>query len=110
MQAGKLDRRIQIQRATITQNDFGEEVHAWGQIAEVWAGVTPVSDTERFRGSQVGAEITTRFVVRYSGQARDVTAEDRIVYEGRVFDLVGIKELGRREGYEISAIAKADAA
>lgn len=107
-ESGKLDRRIVIQRATLVRNAFGEQIETWGTLKEVWAGVRPVSDGERMRAREVAAEITTRFVVRYSAQLSDLSPKDRVLYQGRVFDIIGLKELGRREGWEISANARAD--
>jgi SPP1 family predicted phage head-tail adaptor len=110
IEAGKLDRRIKVQRATVSRNEMGEEVAAWADVAEIWAGVTPVSDGEKFRAAQVGAEITSRFIVRHSSLTASISAEDRILYQGRVYDIQGSKEIGRREGYEITAGAQADVA
>jgi SPP1 family predicted phage head-tail adaptor len=105
MQAGKLDRRIAVERATTAKNDFGEEVPTWAPLSTVWAQVLPISDQERWRASEVSATVSTRFRIRWG---LGVTAEDRIVYEGRVYEISGVKELGRREGQEVTAAARAD--
>ena len=36
---GRMDRRIVIQRATLTTNNYGERAEAWGTLATVWADV-----------------------------------------------------------------------
>lgn len=109
MFAGNLDRRITIQRATYTQNALGEQIIAtWNTLATVWAEVMPVSDGERIRALEVSAEITTRFRIRYSSTVASVNPKDRISYDGRVYDISGVKEIGRREGLEITAAARAD--
>lgn len=105
MDAGKLDRRITVERATITTDAAGGEVQDWTAIATVWAEVLPISDGERWRASEVAAHVTTRFRIRWG---LGVTVEDRIVYEGRVYEIVGVKEIGRREGQEITAAARAE--
>lgn len=108
MRSARLDRRITIQRATYTQNGLGEQIPTWNTLATVWAEVMPVSDGERIRAMEVSAEITTRFRIRYSSTVASVNPKDRVAYDGRVYDIVGVKELGRRGGLEITANARAD--
>lgn len=108
MDAGNLDRRIQFQRATLTDNGF-EQVEAFANHGSpIWASKTDVSDGERLRADQVSANLTARFVVRWSSFTADLTPKDRITYAGETFDILGIKEIGRREGLEITAGAKVD--
>jgi head-tail adaptor len=56
----------------------------------------------------VQANITTRFVVRYSAFSAGITPVDRLTCEGQEFDIVGIKQIGRRDFLEITAAARAD--
>ena len=104
MDAGKLDRRVQFMRAS--SFDDGLQVRPSGFVPEggrVWASRRPVSDGERFRAGQVGSAITDRFQVRYSTLTAGITTADRLVCEGRTYAIAGIKEIGRREGFEITA-------
>lgn len=105
MEAGKLDRRIAIERAIKTTDAVGGEVLSWLPLATVWASVAPISDGERWRAAEVSAGVTTRFQIRWGAA---VTVEDRILYDGRVYEIVGVKEIGRREGQEITASARAE--
>lgn len=106
MRAGKLDRRITIQRATTTGTDgFGHPVMTWEDHVTVWAEVLSVSDGERWRAAEVAAHVTHRFRIRWGA---GVTAEDRVVYDGRTFEISGVKEIDRRVGQEITAAARAD--
>lgn len=109
MTAGNLDRRIQFQRYTMGDDGFSQ-VETWADHgAMIWAAKTDISDGEKWRASEVAASITTRFVVRYSTFSRDLTPKDRLTFEGRVFDIAGIKEIGdRRRWLEITAAARAD--
>lgn len=109
MQAGKLDRRITLQRASTTKNGFNEDVEAWGDIATVWASATPVSDAERVRTQQVGAVISMRFQIRFSTAVADLSPTDRLTYNGKTYNITAVKELGRREGLEITAATRSDA-
>lgn len=108
MDAGKLDRRLTLQRYGITYNEDNEPVEGFADLATVWASVQYASDGERVRAAEVGATITIRFQIRYSSTVASVNPKDRVVYDGKVFDISAVKELGRREGLEISAAAAAD--
>jgi SPP1 family predicted phage head-tail adaptor len=109
MKAGPLDRRLTIQHKTVTQNEFGEEVETWADLATVWCEMRDVSDGERVAAAEVAATITTRFRIRHSSTVADVNpGDDRLVFEGRIYDLWGVKRLGRREGLELTAAARAE--
>jgi SPP1 family predicted phage head-tail adaptor len=83
--AGKLDRRVQFRRATLADDGFGT-VETWGNHGSpVWASRKDVSDGERWRAGQVQANITTRFVVRYSAFSAGITPVDRLTCEGQEF-------------------------
>jgi len=109
MDAGSLDRLVQFQRATITDDGFSQVETFTAHGVPVWARKTDISDGERFRAGEVAANITTRFVVRWSDFTRDLSPKDRLTCEGRVYDISGIKEPeGRRQWLEITAAARAD--
>lgn len=104
MRAGNLDRRIRLERATTEENDFGAEVKAWALLAEVWARVEYGAGNEVRTDMEVKAEQRRTFSIRW----RELLVTDRIVYESRVWEILDIAELGRRDGLEITAIARTD--
>ena len=108
MDAGRLDRRIVIQRATTSADAFNQPLETFAALATVWAAAVPVSDGERMKAGQTLAGKMTRFTIRYSSEVADVDPRDRIVFDGRTYDIAGVKELGRREGLEITATARAE--
>jgi SPP1 family predicted phage head-tail adaptor len=108
--AGDLDRRATIQRATVAPDAFNEPIETWASVATVWASKRDVSDGERFRSDQTIAGLTTRFVVRHSSVTATITPKDRLVCEGRTYDIHGVKEVhGTRRFLEISAAWRSDA-
>jgi SPP1 family predicted phage head-tail adaptor len=107
MKAGNLDRRITILRASVTgTDDAGHPVRTWTPLATVWAEKRDVSDGERWRAQEVAAHVTTRFRIRWG---LGVTTQDRVLHDGREYEIVGPpKEIGRREGQEITAAARGE--
>lgn len=89
-------------------DEFNAPVHEWTDIAVVWGSKQDISDSERIRAQEVSAEITTRFQIRYSSAVADVGPKDQVRCDGKTYAIFGVKEIGRREGIEITAAARAD--
>lgn len=105
---GDLDRRVQFRRATLVDDGFTRAEQWADHGAPVWASRRDVSDRERMAAMEVAAMITTRFQVRFSTFTAGITPKDRLTCEGVEYDITGIKEIGRRQGFEITANARAD--
>jgi SPP1 family predicted phage head-tail adaptor len=103
MRAGSLDRRIELQHRTLTQNAQHENIESFATYATVWAGKADLVGREFFAAEQVQAETATKFRLRYRD---DVLLTDRLVCNGVTYDLKHVAEIGRREGLEIIATAK----
>jgi SPP1 family predicted phage head-tail adaptor len=101
----KMDRLITIQRNTPTINDYGESVANWSDLATVWAQQQTVKALEKWVSQQVKAEIDVKFRIRYRS---DVTPMNRLVFEDRVFDIISVSEVGRREALDIIGKARAE--
>lgn len=107
MRAGKLDRRLTIQRRTETsRNGYNEPVYDWADLATVWAQQRPERGAERFTAGQVNGAAVMTFHIRW---LEGLTEKDRLVYEGQVFEIVAPpREIGRRVVHEIDAVARQD--
>lgn len=109
MDAGRLDRTITIRRVSVADvTGLIEPVETWSDIATVRAYAVPVSDAERARAGETLAQVRIRFTVRYSSQVSSIDPRDRLAFEGRTFDINGVKEVGRRQYLEITATARAE--
>ena len=106
IRSGRLDKRITIQRKTTTPNDYGELIETWVDLVTVWAIYLPARGSERFAAQQQIAEIDTVFRIRYR---QGVTAMDRIVYNGRTYDIKAVVDMcGRKDGIELYAKTRAE--
>jgi SPP1 family predicted phage head-tail adaptor len=108
MDAGRLDIRIAILRATTAPDAFNEPVQTWSTLATVWAEVTPVMDGEKWQAGQTLASQTIRAKIRWAAWVSDVGPKDRLQYGGRTYDIEGVKDLGRERYREITATARAE--
>jgi SPP1 family predicted phage head-tail adaptor len=113
MQGKDLDRTIRLERATVTQDPgSGENIETWVTLGpeKLFANYKPVSDGEKLSAGELAATLSARFTVSYDSSISDVNPKDRLVFEGRTFDIFGAKEAGerRRRFIEITASARAD--
>jgi SPP1 family predicted phage head-tail adaptor len=108
--AGELDRQITIQRVTTTPNGFNERIETWSDLAAVSARRRDASATESYRAQEVGAQITAHFTVRWSSQTADVNPRDRLTFDGRIYNITAVRDVGRNHWREIDAVARADEA
>ena len=108
MDAGQLDRRIVLTRATSTLNGFNEPVYSWATLATVWAQMVPVNDGERMRAGETLANMQNRFTIRWSATTATGDPRDRLTFNGRDYDINGVKLIGRNEYIEITATARAE--
>lgn len=109
MAAGKLDRLLQVRKVSVSDDGFGaaESFTVLNQLIPCM--FEDVTDGERIRAQQVQSKLTSRFTIRDSAIARNITPKDQILFESRVYDIVGIKETDkRRRMLEITAAARAD--
>lgn len=103
-QIGELDRRIRIQALTPGQNStYGEPTEAWTDWLVTWANVTPLTGRELYDARQLSAEVDTRFRVRWKS---GLVPTMRILYDGKIYDIYHIAEIGRRVAWQILAKAR----
>ena len=98
-----MDRRIGIQRATLTANAYGERAETWATLATVWAEVQykEGSGREAVQSDQVYSSQPVHFIIRYSSDVSDIRPSDRIKYNGNNYQIEGVQEIGRQEGFRI---------
>lgn len=106
MDSGALDRSLILRKRAVANNALGEPVETFTDLATVRASKTDIGDAEKVRAQQVGAEVTTRFQIRWSVNWSDLNAKDRVSCDLREYEVVAVKEIGRREGLEITACAR----
>lgn len=109
---GRMDRRITLERdgEQTGTNAFNEPIFSEPVSFTVWAAKQDVSDRERFTSAEVAAQVTTRFQIRWSSQTANVDTRWRVRYDGRIYDISAVKEIGRRAGLEITGAARAEQA
>lgn len=94
MRAGQLRHRVTIQAQTTTQDEYGQPVQTWSDVATVWASVEDLSGREFFAAQQIAAEVTTRVTIRYRA---GIEPDMRVIAGGRTLDIRSVQDPdGRR--------------
>lgn len=125
IRAGTLDRKITIQRKSVSLSDRGDPVETWANVAvRRSASMWPYRGTESFAAPERTAEELIEFRVRYSADVAALTPKDRIVHPAlteaqaadsgyvipprSIHDVLGVLEINRREGLRIITSRRPD--
>ncbi|RIA37479.1 head-tail adaptor [Hephaestia caeni] len=112
LQAGKLDRRVRIEKRTLVDDGYNE-VETWAALTTVWTQFIPGGGKEAREAIGRAATTPATFRIRWQSALADMIdngpADYRLRFpakdDGRVFDIKKTNEIGRREGIEIVAVA-----
>ena len=72
---------LELQRYTTAPDGMGGLVETWAKVADVWGNIEPVNGSERWEIESLKGNISHVITIRF----RDVTNEDRLLYDGRTF-------------------------
>jgi SPP1 family predicted phage head-tail adaptor len=98
---GLLNRRLTLEAPVDSSDGAGGVVRGFETAATLWAEVTPVSAARAFEAERLGARITHRIGIRFSG---DITTKHRFRDGGRIFRIVSLRDRdGRKRFLQIEA-------
>lgn len=103
MRAGKLTHTITIERLTETVSPSGHVRKEWAPLATMRAEVKQASASEYLTGFGEADAGNAVFVIRWPGV--EIGTADRIVHAGRLWNIKGAVEIGRRRGLELRAVS-----
>lgn len=92
LNAGKLDRRVEILRVSTQRDRNGYATETVTVIRRPWAQFSRTSGTEALRSGADMGETRARFVIRAGGAA--ISRKDRVRYGGGVYEIEYVNEYG----------------
>jgi SPP1 family predicted phage head-tail adaptor len=98
---GKMRERVSLQKAAITRGSLGGEIETWVEAFTAYAAVdflTTGSD-ERYRADQLTNRTAANITMRK--EDRIVSAKDRVVYRGLIYEVDSVIPTGVRHEYLI---------
>jgi head-tail adaptor len=105
--AGAMTKRVTVLRQVDgAADDLNAPAVAWVEVRTSWAEKVAKAESEMFDPAtrQVYVSRVVNFRLHWTS---DLTETDRLVCEGLTYDIHGIRELGEREGIEVTAEARA---
>lgn len=111
-QAGRLDTRITIQRATDATDEQGSAVQSWADRGAVWANAKAapsVTTQERMGETERYGSADYVFTIRHQSRLADLSASDRIQWRGDSFEILAVFPLpeARPDRIQITARRRA---
>ena len=102
MNISGLNKRITIQKLTITTNDNGFEEESWQDYKIVWSAVNNLFGREFYAAATVNAEKTIKFTIRY---CNDIDTSMRILFQDKQYNITFIDDIKYSNAFmEIKAI------
>ena len=100
MNAGMFDRVISLYKITVTKGRFKDDVRTKEIFGTARANVRYLRGSEALKMNEITEIKALQFSIRYRN---DITHDTFIKYDGKMYDVQAIEEIGRREGLRITA-------
>lgn len=94
VRTGVMRKRVEIQKISSARGADGGFTKDFATETTVWANINSLSAEERVLGDQTKAVRTHRVITRF--YSLGVTADDRIKFGTRIFNIVSIVDPGER--------------
>lgn len=110
MEAGARDRVVTLQQLTESQGATKFPVESWTTLVESMpAARRDITGRERFAAEQISARYDVSFEINYRPDMDpdlvDVPKKRRVLFHGRVHDIVFARQIGMRDGIELLTLA-----
>lgn len=110
MEPGERDRAVTILQLSDSVGSSKFPVETWTVLeTAVWMRKLDVKGMERFVAAQVSAPFDSQWEMGYRSdmdpELYDVPKTRRLLYQGRLFEVVAASQIGRREGIELMTLA-----
>lgn len=94
MRAGRLRDKVTLQEPTATQDEeTGQPVDAWIDVATVWAQVEDVSGRQFFEAAAIQSEVSTPIAIRFR---TEVKPKMRVLAGDRAFMIDSVQRPSNR--------------
>lgn len=87
LRAGDLDQRVTIQAPATGQNDYGEPLLTWTDVATVWASINDLTGREFIAAGAAQSAVTTKIGIRYLA---GVVPAMRVLYGSDVYNISAV--------------------
>lgn len=78
MRAGRLNKRVVVERPVVTRGTSGQEVTTWVEFGEFWAAIEPNRGRESNQSAQIIATYDALVILRWSEKVSQIMAKWRV--------------------------------
>lgn len=101
MQAGRLNRRVTLQAPGTTQDELGQPIPGWTDVATLWADIRMKSGLEAIKAGASVSVVQASIRVRYRA---GITAGMRVVHNLTNYNITAVMpDVGGREFVDLVA-------
>lgn len=109
LDVGALVHKVTIQQAVESLGASRQPILTWSTLTTAWMSRLEKSAREQFRSEQTSSASTVVWVMRYAASMSpdvvDVAKLRRLVYQGRTYDILDARIMGRRDWIELTTLA-----
>lgn len=87
MQAGRLNRRVTLQQPGTAQDELGQPIPVWTDVATLWADIRMKSGLEAIKAGAQVSVVQASIRVRYRA---GITAGMRVVHNLQAYNIVAV--------------------
>jgi SPP1 family predicted phage head-tail adaptor len=84
---------IQVKRAPVVQDTFGEEQPIWDTFATIWAGPEALRGQEYLEARRLQADVDWRVRIRFLA---GITPSMRVIYGDKILNIVSVIDVKER--------------
>lgn len=101
MQAGRLNRRCQLQSPSQSVDELGQPIPGWTDVATVWASIRHLSGVESIKADAAVSTVKASIRIRYR---TGLNAGMRVVHGAQVYSIEAVMpDVGGREFVDLVA-------
>jgi len=104
MLSNQLNKYITLQKGADSKNAVGSPIFTWNDIFSTYAKVNVTSGDTRFNQLAQIIAYHTEFLIRYNGDTKLINNKWRVKYNGDLFKIVAIQEIGNKEGFKLITV------
>ena len=102
MKIGKMDRRISVEHRNTTRDEYGQVGPGYTTTATIWADVVfRGSPREKLLDASIYPSAEIAVIIRHPRGSWTPTDTMRVNFNAEYYDVVGMQEIGRREGLRL---------
>lgn len=103
--ASRRDKKIAFEARTVVKDAYNEEVETWATAFSEWACVFYGTGAEQRQAAQMQGQQSASFEVLSNSRTRALSvANNRIRFDGGIWDIRSLAPMGRNEGVKINAV------